>query len=161
MPDTRPLFTLGAFAVIFNDARQVLLCHRRDMDAWNLPGGGMEPGELPDECVIREVREETGLEVTVERLVGVYGKPGRSELVFCFVCRITGGVLCETDESDASGYFSPDNLPPNTLYKHAERIWDSASGLDGGGAPPAAVFRRQPANRTAPAQNTPDPGNRP
>lgn len=136
MSDTRPLFTTGAFAIIFNDEKQVLLCHRRDMDAWNLPGGGLEPGELPTECVIREVREETGLEVAIERLVGVYAKPGRSELLFAFVCRIIGGNLCQTAETDASSYFPPSQLPPNTLLKHAERIWDAVNG----GREP--VFRR-------------------
>jgi ADP-ribose pyrophosphatase YjhB (NUDIX family) len=125
MSDTRPLFTTGAFAIIFDEEERVLLCHRRDMDAWNLPGGGLEPGELPNECVIREVREETGLEVMVERLVGVYTKPGRNELLFAFVCRITGGSLRLTSESDGNCYFPPGRLPPNTLLKHAERIWDA------------------------------------
>jgi 8-oxo-dGTP diphosphatase len=44
------------------------------IDLWNLPGEGVESGELPTEAVLRETREETGLEVAVERLVGVYGK---------------------------------------------------------------------------------------
>jgi 8-oxo-dGTP diphosphatase len=133
---TRPLFTIGAFAIIFDDAGRVLLCHRCDMDAWNLPGGGLEHGELPDECVVREVREETGLIVVVDRLVGVYGKPGRSDLVFSFVCRVVGGQLSKTPESDDLRYYTPEELPANTLLKHAERIWDA---LDGVRAP---VFRR-------------------
>lgn len=137
MPDSRPVFTVGAFAIIFNETGEVLLSHRRDMDAWNLPGGGMEPGELPDECVVREVLEETGLCVAVERLVGVYGKPNRNELVFSFVCQVKSGSLIETSESDVSQYFSPNTLPPNTLLKHAERIWDA---LDSQRQP---RFRRQ------------------
>jgi 8-oxo-dGTP diphosphatase len=60
------LFSIGAFAVIFDAQGRVLLCHRRDMDVWNLPGGGVESGELPTETVVRETREETGLEVAVE-----------------------------------------------------------------------------------------------
>jgi 8-oxo-dGTP pyrophosphatase MutT (NUDIX family) len=54
--------SLGAFAIIFDEQNRVLLSHRRDMDLWNLPGGGVESGELPTEAVIREVKEETGLE---------------------------------------------------------------------------------------------------
>ena len=130
MSNTRALFTVGSFAIIFDNDGKVLLSHRRDMDAWNLPGGGLEPGELPDECVVREVREETGLDVVVERLVGVYGKPGRNELVFAFQCRITGGVLQSTDESDASAYFNVEQMPPNTLLRHAERIWDALQALN-------------------------------
>lgn len=130
MPDFRPLFTIGTFAVIFDGEGRVLLSHRRDMDAWNLPGGGLEPGELPDAGVCREVREETGLEVVVDRLVGVYGKPTRNELVFAFVCHVVDGHVSPTEESDESRYFSPDNLPPNTLLKHAERIWDALQTYD-------------------------------
>jgi 8-oxo-dGTP diphosphatase len=121
----RSLFTVGAFAIIFNELGQVLLSHRRDMDAWNLPGGGLEMEELPTECVVREVREEIGLEVVVDRLVGIYGKSGRNELVFAFVCKITGGCLCDTDESDACQYFDVDALPSNILKKHALRIIDA------------------------------------
>jgi len=130
MTNTRALFTVGSFAIIFDDGGNVLLSHRRDMDAWNLPGGGLEIGELPDECVVREVREETGLEVVVERLVGVDGKPGRNELVFAFQCRITGGALQPTDESDETRYFAVDAMPPNTLLKHAERVWDARQAHD-------------------------------
>ncbi len=137
MSDTRPLFTIGTFAVIFDEQGQVLLSHRRDMDAWNLPGGGLEPGELPDEGVCREVREETGLEVVAERLVGVYGKPGRNELVFAFVCRVVGGELRLTSESDGNCYFPTDHLPPNTLLKHAERILDALEKFE------KPVFRLQ------------------
>jgi 8-oxo-dGTP diphosphatase len=137
MTDNRPLFTIAAFALIFDAEGRVLLCHRRDMDAWNLPGGGLEIGELPTECVIREVREETGLEVCIDRLVGVYGKPGRNELVFAFVCRVTGGVLGISSESDENHYFRPEEIPSNTLLKHAERVVDA---LDGSRKP---VFRKQ------------------
>ncbi len=137
MTDDRALFTIGAFAVIFDDAGRVLLSYRRDMDAWNLPGGGLEPGELPDAGACREVREETGLEVVAERLVGVYGKVYRNELVFAFLCRVVGGSLATTSESDESRFFLPDQLPANTLLKHAERIWDALEEY------PQPVFRAQ------------------
>ena len=131
------MFSIGAFAVIFDDRQRVLLCHRRDMDAWNLPGGGVERGELPTEAVIREAREETGLEVAVERLVGVYGKADKDELVFSFVCRAVGGRLTLTDEADACQHFYIPDLPPNTSPKQVARIHDA---LDAS-APP--VFCRQ------------------
>ena len=135
----RALFTIGAFAVIFNEIGQVLLSHRRDMDAWNLPGGGLECEELPSECVIREVQEETGLLVEVDRLIGIYGKTGRNEIVFAFVCRVTGGSLCETAESDACQYYDVDALPPNTLKKHALRVFDALNESR------ALVFRKEAA----------------
>ena len=47
-------FTVGSFAVIFDKEDRVLLSHRTDLDIWNLPGGGVENGELPNETAIRE-----------------------------------------------------------------------------------------------------------
>ncbi len=120
-------FTIGAFAVITDEAGRVLLCHRRDMDWWNLPGGGMEAGELPTEAVIREVREETGLEVVVEALSGLYAKSYSNDLVFTFRCRIVGGELRSTEESSACAYFPPQALPSNTIPKHIERLRDALS----------------------------------
>jgi 8-oxo-dGTP diphosphatase len=131
------IFTIGAFAVIFDEGGRVLLCHRRDLDAWKLPGGVVESGELPTEAVIREVREETGLEAAVDRLVGLCGKSYKDELVFVFICRVVGGQLTETDESSACGYFKIERMPANTLGKHVERIQDAVKP----GIQP--VFRRQ------------------
>jgi ADP-ribose pyrophosphatase YjhB (NUDIX family) len=71
------------------------------------------------------VREETGLEVEVERLVGVYSKPQKQEVVLSFLCRVTGGELCETEESRECRYFLPDALPVNTLPKHRRRVEDA------------------------------------
>jgi 8-oxo-dGTP diphosphatase len=115
----------GAFAVIFDDKRRVLLCHRRDMDAWNLPGGGIETGEAPWDAVVREVREEVGLEAAVVRLTGLYWKPDKDELVFNFECSVSDGAPAASDEADAAQYFALEDLPPNTAPKQVERIRDA------------------------------------
>lgn len=136
------MFSIAAFAIIFDDSGRVLLSHRRDMDAWNLPGGGVETRELPDEAVIRETREETGLEVIIERFVGVYGKVDKDQLIFSFVCQVVGGELTLSDEADEHCYFSMDQIPANTLPKQVERIQDA---LRPAAAP---IFRRQTAPST-------------
>ena len=65
-------------AVIFDPTGQcVLLTRRSDNGRWCLPGGAMDPGESAAECCAREVLEETGLVVRVDRLVGVYSTPHR------------------------------------------------------------------------------------
>jgi len=130
------LFILGAFAIIFDEHGSVLLCHRRDFDAWNLPGGGIENGELPTEAVMREVKEETGLEVEVKQLVGVYGKRDRDELVFSFICSPIGGLLSATDESSECRYFRIEHIPANTISIHVERIHDALKSRN------QPIFRR-------------------
>lgn len=117
----------GAFAAIFNDKRQVLLCHRRDIDAWNLPGGRIEDGEAPWDAAIRETREEVRLEVEVMRLTGLYRKPETPELVFNFECRVVSGTPGTSDEADAVQYFALDDLPPNTAPKQVQRIRDAVA----------------------------------
>jgi ADP-ribose pyrophosphatase YjhB (NUDIX family) len=118
-------YTLGAFAVILDDNDRVLVSHRRDLDLWNLPGGRIEVGELPNTAVRREVKEETGLDVEVVRLTGVYGRTdGRADIVFAFECRIVGGELTVTDEADRHKWFGVDDLPVNTIPKQVARIRD-------------------------------------
>jgi len=135
MPQTQ--FTIGAFAIIFDAERRVLLSHRRDIDAWNLPGGGVETGETPVEAVMREVTEETGLEVAVDRLVGVYTNTRRDDIVFTFVCRVTGGALQLTEESSDHRYCALTEMPRSLTPKNVERIREA---LESGDRP---LFRRQ------------------
>jgi 8-oxo-dGTP diphosphatase len=118
------MFTIGAFAIILDDQQRVLLCHRRDMDRWNLPGGGVMSGETPWQAVIREVYEEVGLVVTADRLIGVYAYPPRDDLVFSFLCTVNDGEIRESDEADAIDYFAIEHLPPTTHLHHKLRIRD-------------------------------------
>ncbi len=77
---------------------------------WGLPGGGLEYGEHPEEAVVREVREETGLNVSIERLLLVNSwLPDRVGLYY--LCTITDGTFAPSDEVSEFDYFSVDNLP--------------------------------------------------
>ena len=69
---------VAASAVVTDGAGRVLLLRRSDSGNWALPGGTLELGESITECAVREVREETGLDVEVMGLVGVYTDPGAS-----------------------------------------------------------------------------------
>ena len=65
----------SANVVAVNDAGEILLIHRTDNDNWSLPGGAMEPGESMSDCAVRETREETGVQVEITGLVGIYTDP--------------------------------------------------------------------------------------
>ncbi|MBU0648773.1 NUDIX domain-containing protein [Patescibacteria group bacterium] len=119
------MFTIGTFAIIFDQQKRALLCHRRDYDIWNLPGGHVEKNESPWQAVIREVKEEVGLGVEVDRMAGVYSKPEVEQIIFTFICKITGGKLTLTDEADKIEYFEFDNIPKNISPNHVERIKDA------------------------------------
>ena len=119
------MFKVVLFAIILDDEKRVLLCHRRDYDLWNLPGGVLEQGEAPWDGVVRETKEETGLDVTVDRLAGLYSKPDQNEIVLSFLCKVVDGNITLTDEADQIVYFGIDNIPSNTSPKQVERIRDA------------------------------------
>jgi len=115
----------GAFGIIFDKKKRVLLCHRRDMDLWNLPGGGLKKKESPCEGVKREVKEETGLNIEIIKTSNIYFKPKEQEIVFCFVCKIKSGKIKINKEADEIKYFDFKKLPKNTAKSHIQRIKDA------------------------------------
>lgn len=118
------MFTIGVFGIITDNEKRVLFCHRRDYNLWNLPGGGVEVGESPWDALVREIKEETGLEAQPIHLTGVYSKPDKNEIVLSFVCQIIGGEITVTDEADKIEYFEIGQIPKNTSPKQIERVND-------------------------------------
>jgi len=105
----------AASAIVLDDAGRILLHKRTDNGYWSIPGGAMEPGESIAETIVREVREETGVEAQVERLLGVYSNPRhvsvyddgevRQQFSVCFLCRAVGGELTTSKESSEVRFF--------------------------------------------------------
>jgi ADP-ribose pyrophosphatase YjhB (NUDIX family) len=60
---------------VFDDAGRLLLARHGDVRLWAAPGGGVDPGERPEDSVVRELKEELGIAVGVRGLIGVYGGP--------------------------------------------------------------------------------------
>ena len=121
------LWLPGVSAVVFDDEGRVLLGQRADNHRWALISGIPDPGEQPALAIAREVQEETGVRVAVERLITVRsGKqvtfPNGDICQFmdlCFRCRALGGeARVNDDESLAVGWFALDDLPELTDYHH-------------------------------------------
>ena len=133
----------GASAIIFDSSRQkVLLTRRSDNGRWCLPGGGMDPGESAEDTCVREALEETGLEVRVIKLVGVYTSPNimveyadgnRVQPVsFSFEAEVTGGELSLSDETTEYGYFCVNDLDAVDLLEHHRLRIEDAIQLQSG-----------------------------
>ena len=108
----RPLFQVFSAAVILDEHQNILLVKStyNRFHPWGLPGGGLEYGEHPEEAIIREVWEETGLRVCVEKLLLINTlRPDRVGMYY--LCKITGGTFYPSDEVSEFAYFSLDNLP--------------------------------------------------
>jgi len=111
----KPSLTTDGILVVGD---KILLVKRKNepfKGRYALPGGFVEYGETVEECVIREIREETGLKVRVERLLGVYSAPGRDPrghtISVVFVLLPEGGVLTDSEETHAEWVYF-ERLPP-------------------------------------------------
>ena len=131
---------MGCSATIFDATRQkILLTRRSDNGRWCLPGGRMESGESVVETCIRETLEETGLEVRIIRLLGVYSSPHRlveysdgnryQIVALNFEAEPIGGTLSLSDETTEYGYFTPEEIwQMDVMETHVERLKDLLSG---------------------------------
>lgn len=103
-------------AVVRDDSGRLLLVRRGHPPAagrWSLPGGRVEPGETATQALAREVREETGLAVTVGALLGSVRRPGPGGVTYeiaDYDCAVRGGDLLAGDDAAAVGWFTPEEL---------------------------------------------------
>ncbi|GIE76474.1 NUDIX hydrolase [Actinoplanes philippinensis] len=132
-----PLPLNGVVAVVLDDRNRVLLGRRSDTSDWALITGCLEPGEQPAEGARREVLEETGVTVQVERLLSIEAldlsvAPNGDQvhwLAIGFRCRaVAGDARVNDDESIEVAWFDPDAMPP--LPPHQERCLSLALAGD-------------------------------
>lgn len=131
---------VGSSALIMDPTgEKILLTKREDNGRWCLPGGRLDSGESISETCCREVLEETGLIVELERLTGVYSSPNMllyydqdhqyQVISFNFAATITGGELTLSDETTAVGFFSLEEIQGlDVMEHHLERIEDGLLG---------------------------------
>ncbi|EMJ6440316.1 MULTISPECIES: NUDIX hydrolase [Bacillus] len=120
------LILIPSIAAVIKNEQGKILFQYPGGEYWSLPAGAIEPGETPEEAVIREVWEETGLKVQVKKQKGVFGGerfrhiyPNCDQveyIVVVFECEITSGKLKSIDgESLKLQYFSFSEKPPLAL----------------------------------------------
>ena len=105
---------LAVVVVASQDSR--ILMVKRDIDPmmgrWSFPSGYVDRGEVVEEAAVREVREETHVDVSLDRLLGVYSRRGAPVVVVAFAAKITGGRPAAGDEAQDVRLFAADGLPP-------------------------------------------------
>lgn len=113
----RPRYRVAVAAIILDEQKRVLLCEHtyRKFHPWGLPGGGLEYGESPECGVVREVWEETGLEVYVEKLLLAESARDFHHVGLIYLCRIVGGSFRPNLETVRTAFFDVDALP-DILY---------------------------------------------
>lgn len=146
----------GAFCVPFSvDHKKVLLVKRRDLHIWDLPGGGIKPGETLEQATIREFEEETGgLKLGIENYGGqyeirssglfqflgmlgdcIFGDPKSKhrrtffhDIAHVFYGTITGGNITDVPETTSIGYFDLQDLPRSLPRYLATRVYYATKG---------------------------------
>jgi 8-oxo-dGTP pyrophosphatase MutT (NUDIX family) len=135
----------GVLAV--DEAGRLLLQRRRDTGDWAIPMGRMELGETPSQCAVRETLEETGVQVEVTGMLGIYSDPGyivayddhddpsrfgevRQEFEITLIGRPVAGEPAENDEADAVRWFHPSELEETRIHpRMRQQLADYLAGV--------------------------------
>lgn len=117
----------AVIGIVFSpDKTQILLILRRDVDIWVLPGGGIDPGETPEQAMTREILEESGLETTITRLVAEYTPVNKlAKYTYLFEAKALSGTLSTGEETRSLGFFPIKNLPDNFFHIHRDFLNDA------------------------------------
>src|SRR5690348_6262932 len=118
----------SANVVVVNNRGELLLIHRTDNDNWAIPGGAMEPGESLSDCAVRETLEETGVQVEITGLVGVYTDPrhvilytsngeARQEFSIVYTARPIAGKPTPSSESRDVRWVAPGEVGDLMMHR--------------------------------------------
>jgi 8-oxo-dGTP diphosphatase len=123
-----------AVAILIMQGDRILLIKRGNdplKGYWAMPAGFMEWDEDPKTAGAREVAEETGLKVRIDRLLDVFHTPadgGIANIVIVYAATITGGQLCASDDAEAAAWFTRATVPDNIAFLPSQtivRLWQA------------------------------------
>ena len=124
-----PKFVVAALVFIRQGDGILLVRQSYGAEYWSLPGGVVEAGESIEEAARREVREETGLEVRILRVIGIYSMTAQEAIAITLEAEIIGGRLQPDNEISDCAYFLPEQLPSPVRSHLYERVSDFVAGL--------------------------------
>ena len=122
-------------AIIMDDEKLLLIKRLNNpyKDSWALPGGFVEYGECVEDACIREAKEETNLDISIDELVGVYSDPARDPrgltVTVAYKCSITGSTLESSSDAKDARFFTLDELKMLCLAFDHEKILEDAGIL--------------------------------
>ena len=135
---------VAAVCLIEREGRVLMIKRGTDLGygLWSLPGGFVDRGEVVEAAAAREAWEETGLEVTVDALIGLFSLPGDAVIVAAYTAHETGGVLAPGPEALETGFFALDSLPELAFSRDTEILtrWQAMSSR------PRCEDRKSPPN---------------
>ena len=123
---------VAAITVISREGKVLLIRRAGDpgKGLWSVPGGYVDRGEVVEEAATREVQEETGLVVRIERLVGLFSEAGKPVIVAAFTGVEDGGQLAPGPEALEVGFFALDELPPLAFAGDSDILRKWAKGRE-------------------------------
>ncbi|MFD9062602.1 NUDIX hydrolase [Kitasatospora purpeofusca] len=120
-----PLHSVSVAGAVVREDGRVLAIRRADNGTWEPPGGVLELTETVEDGVRREIFEETGIKVSVERLTGVYKNVTRGVVALVFRCHPEGGAEQLSDESTAVDWLTPAEVEDRMGEVFAVRVLDA------------------------------------
>ncbi|WKU44651.1 NUDIX domain-containing protein [Streptomyces sp. VNUA116] len=122
-----PLHSVSVAGAVVREDGRVPVIRRADNGRWEPPGGVLELSESPEAGARREVLEETGIEVEVQRLTGVYKNMARGVVALVFRCTPVGGSERTSEESAAVSWMALEEATAVMSEAHAVRLLDAFS----------------------------------
>ena len=120
--------SVAVAAVVTDERARVLLMQRRDHGNWEPPGGALKVGEFVEDGLRREVKEETGVEIDVGPVSGVYENPRQGVLSLVFKCALREGAAVETTEASDVRWVSPEDVRSLLNRDYARWVSDALQG---------------------------------